>query len=53
MARFDFENAENWDVNLDTLLPVGNHVCTIESASSGLSKAAWRRFRRGSCRWCR
>lgn len=39
--RFDFENAQSWDVSTDTLLPVGNHVCTIESAESGDSKGGY------------
>lgn len=38
MARFDFENLDVWDVNTNTLLPVGNHVCTITSAAPGRSK---------------
>lgn len=41
MTRFDFENAESWDVSTDTLLPVGNHVCTIKSAEVGKSSGGF------------
>ena len=41
MTRFDFEKAEPWEVSTATLLPIGNHICTITSAEAGESSGGF------------
>jgi hypothetical protein len=33
-----FQQADPWEVSLDSLLPAGNYVCTIEEAATGWSR---------------